>query len=82
MHHLKANVEALSLELTPQDITEIEQGYDFDLGFPHNFISKTGSAAKGPQDISVLASLGYFDYVEPPHPTKPHRGELNVAWKA
>lgn len=79
---LKLNVDALSLELTPKDVAELDKGYDFDVGFPHNFINMAGSAPQGPQDASFLASLGYFDYVAPPRAIKPHQGEINTAWKA
>lgn len=72
--HLKSNVEALSLELTPEDVAEIDKGYDFDLGFPHNFINGAGFAAEGPQHISFLNSFGYFDYVSAPKAIKPHKG--------
>ena len=82
VEHLKANVEALSLELTPEDIATIDKGYDFDLGFPHNFINMAGSAPQGPQDVSVLGFLGHFDYVAPSTAIKPHKGEITAAWKA
>lgn len=74
---LKLNVEALSLELTPEDIAELDKGYDFDLGFPHNFINMAGTAPKGPQDASFLASLGHFDYVEPPMAIRPQKNAVN-----
>jgi len=80
--HLKANVEALSLQLTPQDVAEIEKGYDFDLGFPNNFIKLAGFVPQGPQDASILGAMGHFDYVAPPTAIKPHQGELTAAWKA
>ncbi|KAL1967373.1 hypothetical protein VTN77DRAFT_3157 [Rasamsonia byssochlamydoides] len=74
VEHLKANVEALSLELTPEDVAEIEKGYDFDLGFPHNFLNMAGYAPQGPQDVSFLSSMGHFDYVAPQTAIKPHKG--------
>jgi hypothetical protein len=74
--HLKANIDTLNLELSPQDIAEIEEAYDFDPGFPHSFISRTGKAPRGPQDINTINQLGYFDYVHGPQPIKPHKGEL------
>lgn len=80
--HLKANAEALSLELTPEDVAEIDKGYDFDLGFPHNFINMAGAIPKGPQDASFLAGMGHFDYVAPQTATKPHHGDFSTAWKA
>ena len=49
--HLKANVEALSLQLSLEDIMEIEKGYNFDPGFPHNFINMAGKAPQGPEDV-------------------------------
>ncbi|KAF2201582.1 aryl-alcohol dehydrogenase [Delitschia confertaspora ATCC 74209] len=79
--HLKSNVEALSLELTAEDIAEIDKGYEFDLGFPHNFISRTGQPVEGPQHIAFLNGLGYFDYVAGTKATKPHGGELTAAWR-
>ncbi|KAI1353284.1 aryl-alcohol dehydrogenase [Xylaria sp. FL0043] len=82
VEHLKANIEALGLELSPEDIKEIESGYDFDLGFPHNFMSSTGSMIRGPQDINIISLLGYFDYVAPAKAVKPHKGDLTAPWQA
>jgi hypothetical protein len=82
VEHLKANLEALSLELTPEDVAEIETGYDFDLGFPHNFLSTTGRSPRGPQDISVLGMIGHFDYVAPPTAIKPHKEGVAAVRKA
>ena len=81
VENLKANVEALSLELTPEDVAELDKGYDFDIGFPHSFLTMAGYSAQGPQDIFHLSGLGYFDYVAPPKAIKPHKGEINAAWK-
>jgi hypothetical protein len=80
--NLKANVEALSLQLTRQDVAEIEKGYDFDLGFPHAFLNAAGYAPEGPQDVSFINSMGYFDWVSPVTAIKPHQGEFTAAWKA
>ncbi|KAI0865524.1 NADP-dependent oxidoreductase domain-containing protein [Xylaria cubensis] len=82
VEHLKANIEALSLELSPEDIKEIEGGYDFDLGFPHKFMSLNGSMIQGPQDINILALMGHFDYVAPAKAIKPHKGDLTAPWQA
>ncbi|KAI1740535.1 aryl-alcohol dehydrogenase [Xylaria scruposa] len=82
VEHLKANIEALSLELSPKDIREIEGGYDFDLGFPHKFMSLNGSMIQGPQDINILALMGHFDYVAPAKAIKPHKGDLTAPWQA
>lgn len=82
VEHLKSNVEALSLHLSPEDIDEIENGYDFDLGFPHSFLSKHGKAPLGPEDINVLDNLGYFDYVKKTGAVQAHQGDLGDIWKA
>ncbi|KAL8747702.1 MAG: hypothetical protein Q9190_000443 [Brigantiaea leucoxantha] len=69
--NLRANAEALSLELSPEDVTKIDKAYDFDLGFPHNFINMAGFAPQGPQHVSFLGGMGHFDYVEPAVAIKP-----------
>jgi aryl-alcohol dehydrogenase-like predicted oxidoreductase len=38
VEHLKANVEALSITLTQEDLNEIEAAAPFDPGFPNTFI--------------------------------------------
>lgn len=75
-------MEALSLELSPEDIAEIEKGYAFDLGFPHNMLNSNGAMVKGPQDVTLSAGVGYFDYVASPSAVKPHKGDLTAAWIA
>jgi hypothetical protein len=79
--NLKTNIEALGLELSLEDIAEIETGYEFDLGFPQSFINVEGNPPKGPQDASSLKHLGYFDYVQGSQPIKPHKGQLDAQWK-
>jgi diketogulonate reductase-like aldo/keto reductase len=34
MEHLKDNIEAFSVELTDEDLEEIESAHPFDVGFP------------------------------------------------
>lgn len=79
--NLKINVEALGLELSPEDIAEIETGYEFDLGFPSNFINMAGKPPRGPADASVLGHLGFFNYVQPAQAIKPHKGKPNMPWR-
>ena len=74
IEHLQANVEALSLELTPEDVKEIETGYEFDLGFPHSFLCPRGHGAGGPQDVEFSAGMGHFDYVQPAQAIRPYKG--------
>lgn len=73
VEHLKGNIEALGLELSADDIAEIETGYDFDVGFPHNFLSGTVKGPSGPQDVVFTQRLGQFDWVVGPAPIPPHR---------
>ncbi|KAI4232666.1 MAG: hypothetical protein L6R40_007338 [Gallowayella cf. fulva] len=73
IEHLKGNIEALSVELTPEDLTEIEGAVDFDPGFPLSFISPMAlSGAKGPKDVVFTDMSGKFDYVDGPFPIRPH----------
>ncbi|KAL4903417.1 hypothetical protein BDW74DRAFT_186076 [Aspergillus multicolor] len=74
IEHLKANIAALGLELTAEDIAEIETGYAFDLGFPHDFLCPLGVAPRGPQDVGFLGGMGHFDFVEGVRAIRPHRG--------
>lgn len=80
--HLKANIEGLTLSLTPEDVAEIETGYEFDVGFPHNFINMARHMIEGPQHVTIMHDLGYFDYVAPPTAIKPHQGEVTAPWQA
>ncbi|KAJ7677888.1 aryl-alcohol dehydrogenase [Mycena polygramma] len=42
IEHLMANIEALDITLTPEQIAEIEAALPFDKGFPNNFIGEYG----------------------------------------
>lgn len=75
MSHLKSNIEALGLQLSAEDIAEIETGYDFALGFPHNFITGENRAPRGPEDVIFTKRLGHFDYVQPQQPIAAHQAE-------
>ena len=39
--HIQGNIDALDVYLSDEDIAEVEKGYEFDLGFPHTFLSGT-----------------------------------------
>jgi hypothetical protein len=63
--HLKENIKALTLELTEEDIEEIEKAYPFVLGFPHSFMwGEKVPAVAG--DIWPINMGGTFDYVGEP----------------
>lgn len=77
IEHLKGNVPALGLLLTDEEIETIESAYDFDHGFPHNFLSGTlfdhskPRGAYGPGDVWLTKPSGPFDWVENPKPIRP-----------
>lgn len=61
--HLKGNIEALSIELSSEDIKEIEGAMSFNLGFPHNILWGPEPRATD-QSITLLKMGGTYDYVE------------------
>ncbi|KAJ6780667.1 hypothetical protein PWT90_01327 [Aphanocladium album] len=68
--HIKGNIDALSIELGPDDMKEIEAAVPFDLGFPNNFLwGKEVPAAQGNVKFAVLG--GNYDHVEDAKPIKP-----------
>lgn len=71
IEHLKGNIEALSLKLSQKDLVEIETAYDFDAGFPHNFIANNKRGPRGPQDIFFANARGHFEYLEDIKPIEP-----------
>ena len=81
--HLEANIQALSLELGPEDVAEIDRGYDFDVGFPNNFINMACTRPPtGPADVSFLTGMGHFDYVAPASAIKPYQADAGADGKA
>lgn len=79
--HLESNIEALGIELSEEDIKEIEQAYPFDHGFPHTFLSGShfeGENAEsrgvaGPQDVGWTKWATTVDWVEPSKPITPSK---------
>ena len=65
VEHLRGNIEALTLELTEEDINEIDSAVEFDPGFPHNFLHRPGQVIGG-QDVWLLKMGGTFDNVPTP----------------
>lgn len=55
--HLKGNIEGLNLQLSDEDIKEIEGANDFDIGFPMNFLGGP-NGVKNPTDIWLMAMAG------------------------
>ncbi|KAI6082005.1 putative aldo/keto reductase [Hypoxylon rubiginosum] len=61
VEHLKASIEALSLELSGQDIDDIEKAVPFDFGYPQTMLGGPGGATH-PADV----------WVDAPQPPKQH----------
>lgn len=74
--HLASNIAALGLCLSDDDIAEIETGYDFQIGFPHNFVAGANRAPQGPGDVVFTKRSGHFDYVVDAKAIKAHQGPL------
>jgi aryl-alcohol dehydrogenase-like predicted oxidoreductase len=67
IEHLKGNIEALSLELTDEDMAEIESAVPFDLGFPMTM------CGNGPANHWLMQIAGQVDFVPPTKPLPPHK---------
>lgn len=67
LEHLKANIEALSLRLSEEDIRDIEAAYPFDVGFPVNFLlaSAQPKIPHGPEDVLMVNLTGHYEYLKP-----------------
>ncbi|KAJ4270091.1 hypothetical protein NW762_001764 [Fusarium torreyae] len=73
--HLKANIQALTLNLTQEDIQEIDGAVEFDPGFPNNFLYRESNSIGGP-DVWLLQMGGTYDHVQSAKPISPAtRGE-------
>lgn len=77
VEHLKGNIEALRLELSEDDVEEIETGYEFDVGFPYDFLGG-GKAPRGPSDVVFTQRFGNFDYVPATSVVRSHQGPLST----
>ncbi|RFU82079.1 norsolorinic acid reductase [Trichoderma arundinaceum] len=65
IEHLKANIDALSIELTEEENAAIENAVPFDLGYPQAFLGGPKGAIYG-ADTWTTKRLGHFDWVSPP----------------
>ncbi|OCL14398.1 norsolorinic acid reductase [Glonium stellatum] len=78
VEHLKGNIEALSLELTDQEIDDIDGASDFEIGFPMDILFGFMSNAKyntrmTTADVGLLKFSGNIDAMPHPAPIKPHK---------
>ncbi|KAI9729193.1 MAG: hypothetical protein M1834_007100 [Cirrosporium novae-zelandiae] len=75
LSHLEGNIKALGLELSDEDISEIENANEFDVGFPQTFakLGLNAGAVKSPGDVFLTQMAGRFDFVEGPKAIRPHK---------
>ncbi|KAL4928903.1 aldo/keto reductase [Aspergillus undulatus] len=74
VEHLKANIEALSITLTDEDLAEIDGAAEFDVGFPMSFIFREYSTSNTAADVWLTQASHLLD--APPQPAavknRPH----------
>ncbi|KAI6903635.1 Norsolorinic acid reductase [Hortaea werneckii] len=79
VEHIQGNIRSLSVRMGAEDIEEVEEGYHFDPGFPHTFLSGTmfkggdekPRGADGPEDVWLLNGMGPFDWHPRQEPVRP-----------
>ncbi|KAK9427601.1 NADP-dependent oxidoreductase domain-containing protein [Lipomyces doorenjongii] len=78
LEHLKGNIEALSVELSDEEIDDIESAYPFDIGFPMSMLFglhdpnyyKSRMTSK---DINLVKTSVNLDTPEKLRPIRPHK---------
>lgn len=72
--HLLANIEALKIELTPEDLDQIDSAIPFDAGFPNNFlIDGKYNPNVTSSDMWSVKLAGHLDSVEYQRAIRPHK---------
>lgn len=68
VEHLKGNIEGLSVELSDEEIDEIEDAAPFKVGFPLSLLFEYGGGKHNTRmsfkDIFLVKPAGHFDVVE------------------
>jgi diketogulonate reductase-like aldo/keto reductase len=76
IEHLKGNIEALGIELSEEEVDEIDGAVDFDVGFPMNFLFEFGGgkfkSSKTSQDVGLLKFAGNLETPPVLKGPKPH----------
>lgn len=62
IEHLKGNIAGLSVDLSDEDMSEIEVAHPFDIGFPNNFLGGPGGV-NNPNDVWLMGMAGTQDHV-------------------
>ncbi|KAL6161901.1 hypothetical protein ACJQWK_09104 [Exserohilum turcicum] len=83
VEHLKGNIEALAIELSDEEVVDIDSAVPFEIGFPMNMMFEFGGAqykhTMTSSDIALLQFAGPLDSVPhqqgpKPHPLEGHGG--------
>jgi hypothetical protein len=65
--HLRSNIEALKVNLTEEDIKEIDAADPFDFGYPHSLLSGDRYVPiSSTNPAFIVAACGLFAGVEEP----------------
>ncbi|KAF7860479.1 hypothetical protein EAF04_008604 [Stromatinia cepivora] len=73
VEHLKGNIEALSVELSDDDVKQIDEANAFDIGFPQNFLTGGPNKVQSPSDVWLSAMAGTTDYIQASKPLSPYK---------
>ena len=77
LEHLKGNIEGLGVELTDDEIDEIENAAPFKIGFPLSMLYEYGGGTYSSRmtfnDMFLNKNAGHFDAVEKARNPKPHK---------
>lgn len=77
VEHLKGNIEALRIELTDEEIDEIEAALPFDVGFPMKMMfeppGQKYSSRMTTQDMFLVANAVHLDDVQKVKPPRPRQ---------
>lgn len=79
IEHLKGNIEALGLELSEEEVDDIDAAVPFDVGFPMNFLFEFGGSkyknTMTSSDVGLLKFAGPLDSVPVQGGPKPRKLE-------
>ena len=77
LEQLKGNIEALTVDLTDEEIDRIDQAVPFDVGFPMNMLFEMGGEKyqrrMTSKDIALVLTTTHLDTVEKGRPPKARR---------
>jgi aryl-alcohol dehydrogenase-like predicted oxidoreductase len=83
VEHLEGNIEGLGVELTDEEVDDIDAAIPFKVGFPMNILFENGggkfnTAHMDLKNISLASPAGHFDMVEKARPPKPHKDQSSA----